>query len=244
MRASATRYAHYAHFQLCSRINKEQRIVPGSLVLGQVSQINSHDIALSLPNNLTGYVPITSISDKITERIEAIAQAEDNEADDEEAGEDTDDVDLDKLFTIGQYMRAYVVSTSDDSTSGKAKRRIELSLRPQQSNNDLTTQNIIPNSTLMASVNSVEDHGVIMDIGLPGSDVRGFMSSNEIGHGVELSSIQEGAIFFCLVTGQSSNGKIVKLSADTQKIGNLKKSGYLTEAPTIDVFLPAPQSRC
>jgi rRNA biogenesis protein RRP5 len=223
---------------MLSRANEQQRIVPGSLVLGQVSQINSHDIALSLPNNLTGYVPITSISDKITERIEAIAQAVDDETDAEEEIEDADDVDLDKLFTVGQYLRAYIVSTSDDSSSGKTKRRIELSLRPQQSNNDLTMRNIIPNSTIMASVSSVEDHGVIMDLGLPGSDIRGFMSSNEIGHGVELSSIQEGAVFFCMVTGLSSNGKIVKLSADTQKIGNLKKSGYLTEAPTIDAFLP------
>lgn len=223
--------------KLLFKANKQQRIVTGSIILGQVSQINSHDIALSLPNNLTGYVPITSMSDKITERIEAIAEAEDEDAKDEEGSQDSDDVDLDKLFTIGQYLRAYVVSTSDDGTSG-TKRRIELSLLPQQSNNDITMQNIIPNSTLMASVRSVEDHGVIMDLGLAGSDVRGFMSSKEIGHGVELSSIQEGAVFLCMVTGLSSNGQIVKLSADTQKIGNLKKSGYLTEAPTIDAFLP------
>jgi rRNA biogenesis protein RRP5 len=183
-------------------------------------------------------VPITSISDKITTRIEAIAQKEDTEDDNEDEDEDADDVDLHTLFTIGQYLRAYVVSTSDDANSGKSKRRIELSLQPQQSNGDLTRQNIIPNSMLMASVSSVEDHGVIMDIGLSGSDVRGFLSSNEIGNGLELSSIQEGAVFLCMVTGLSSNGKIVKLCADTQKIGNLKKSGYLTEAPTVDTFLP------
>lgn len=212
------------------------------MVLGQVSQINSHDIALSLPNNLTGYVPITSISDKITARIEAIAQAEDDEGDGdgdkEEEEEDSEDVDLGKLFTVGQYLRAYVVSTSDDTSSGKAKRRIELSIRPRQSNNDIASESIIPNSTIMASVSSVEDHGLIMDLGLPGSDVRGFMSSKEIGHGVNMSSVQEGAVFLCMVTGLSSNGKIIKLSADTQKIGNLKKANYLTEAPTIDSFLP------
>ena len=183
-------------------------------------------------------MPITSISNKLTERIEAIAQMEHNEAEDEDDNEDADDVDLEKLFTFGQYLRAYVVSTSDDTTAGKSKRRIELSLQPQQSNGDLATRNVVPNSVLMASVNSVEDHGVIMDIGLFGSDVRGFVSSNDIGNGLELSSIQEGAVFLCMVTGLSSNGKIVKLSADTQRIGNLKKSGFLTEAPTIDTFLP------
>ena len=146
-----------------------------------------------------------------------------------------------KLFSIGQYLRAFVISTTDDhdsTTGGKAKRRIELSLRPQQSNNDLSPQNAIVNSTLMASVVSVEDHGLIMDVGLPGPDMRGFMSSREIGHGVELSNIQEGAVFLCMVTGLSSNGKIVKLSADTEKIANFKKLNYLAEAPTVDAFLP------
>lgn len=182
---------------------------------------------------MTGYVPITSISDKITKRIEEIAAAEDND-------EEEDEVELGKLFSKGQYLRAYVVSTSDDPTSisGKAKRRIELSLRPQQSNNALATQNIITNSMLMASVSSVEDHGLVMDLGINDTTVKGFMSSKEIGHGIDISAVQEGAVFLCMVTGLSSNGKIVKLSADTQKLGNLKKLSYVSEAPTVDAFLP------
>jgi len=195
------------------------------LVLGQVSQINDHDIALSLPNNLTGYVPITSVSDKLTERIEAIAADDDTDEEDE----NQDDVDLQKLFKIGQYLRAYVVSTSDDSDSAstmKGKRRIELSLKPQQSNAAISPENIIVNSTLMASVISVEDHGIIMDLGLQAPDMRGFVSSKEIGYGIELSSIEEGAVFLCMVTGLSSNGKTVKLTADTQKIGNSKKPNF------------------
>ncbi|PQE33437.1 rRNA biogenesis rrp5 protein [Rutstroemia sp. NJR-2017a WRK4] len=218
-----------------------KRLVPGSLVLGQVSQINVTDIALSLPNNLTGYVPITSISDKITERIEAIAAAEENEDEKDNGEEEVEDVDLNKIFHIGQYLRAYVVSTSDEpsSTNGaKSKRRIELSLRPQQSNNSLTTQNLVANAFLMASVTSVEDHGLIMNIGLENAGIRGFMSSKEIGHGVSLADIQEGAVFLCMITGLSANGKTVKLCADTQKLGNLKKSNYLTDAPTVDAFLP------
>ncbi|KAF4626997.1 hypothetical protein G7Y89_g11155 [Cudoniella acicularis] len=216
-----------------------KRIVPGSIVLGQVSKINDHDISLSLPNNITGYVPITSVSDKITKRIEELAAAE--ELEDDEDQNSPEDIDLNELFRVGQYLRAYVVSTSDDSstsTGNKPKRRIELSVRPQQSNNTLTLQNIIPNNMLMASVVSVEDHGLIMDLGLNNPDVRGFMSSKEIGHEVELSKVQEGAVFLCMVTGLSSNGKIVKLSADTQKIANTKKLSHLSEAPTVDAFLP------
>lgn len=215
-----------------------QRLVPGSLVLGQVSQINATDIALSLPNNLTGYVPITSISDKTTERIKAMAAAEADDADDDL---EVEDIDLQKMFSMGQYLRAYVVSTSDDTDTaalGKGKRRIELSLRPQQTNNAITQQNLITNTTLMASVTSIEDHGLIMNIGFEDAGIRGFMGAKDIGYEVALTHVEEGAVFLCMVTGLSSNGKTVKLCADTQKIGNLKKSNYLTDAPTVDAFLP------
>ena len=194
---------------------------------------------MSLPNNLTGYVPVTSISDKLTEKIEAIATAEENET--EEESQNTDDIDLSKLFRIGQYLRAFVVSTTYDpidTNSGKLKRRIELTLRPQQANGSVTVQNVIVHNTLMASVASVEDHGLIMDLGLQDREMRGFMSSKEIGYGLKMTEIREGAVFLCMVTGLSSNGKIVKLSADTQKIANVKKLNYLSEAPTIDAFLP------
>ncbi|KAH7343014.1 hypothetical protein BKA65DRAFT_505364 [Rhexocercosporidium sp. MPI-PUGE-AT-0058] len=212
-----------------------QRIVAGSLVLGQVSQINDLDIALSLPNNLTGYVPITSISDKITQRIEAIAADEGNEEETE-----LEDVELKNLFTIGQYLRAYVVSTKDEdaAASGKAKRHIELSLKPQQANSSMAPQNVVANNTLMASVASVEDHGLIMDLGLADPAIKGFMSSKDVGFGVNISTIQEGAVFLCTITGLNSNGKTVKLCVDPAKIAHPKKPNYLSEAPTIDAFLP------
>ncbi|KAH8599837.1 hypothetical protein B0O99DRAFT_611188 [Bisporella sp. PMI_857] len=217
-----------------------KRIITGSMVLGQVSRINYQDIALALPNNLTGYVPMTSISDTITKNIEAIAEAE---PDDGDYGDEDDrmDVDLNKFFKIGQYLRAFVVSTSDDVSTGsavQAKRRIELSLRPQQTNSPITAQNVIVNNTLMASVASVEDHGLIMDLGLPDLDMKGFVSSKEIGSGYQIADIQEGAVLLCIVTGLSSNGKIVKLSANMEKIANPRKPNILTDAPTIEAFLP------
>lgn len=216
-----------------------KRLVPGSLVLGQVSQINPHDIALALPNNLTGYVPLTSISTKLTERVERLV-AQDGKSD-ASGSEDEDDIDLPSMFKVGQYLRAFVVSTSA-STSEKptelGKRRIELSVHPEHANVGLTAKELVTNSMVMASVVSVEDHGLIMDIGLGQSGITGFMSSKEVGFGVDLSTIEEGAAFLSMITGVSSNGKIVKLSADTQKIANIKKPNYVTDAPTIDAFLP------
>ena len=211
-----------------------QRLVPGSLVLGQVCQINRYDIALALPNNLTGYIPLTSISDKFTEVVEAIAQ---DEAGDET--EETTQLNLQSLFSISQYLRAYVVSTSDEIPSGRMGRRhIELSIDPHKVNTGLKKSNIVVNSMIQASVLSVEDHGMIMNLGLDDTNIRGFMSSKELGHHVNLSNVPSGRVFLCLVTGLSSNGNVVKLSADTLKAGTIKKGHFLTDAPSVDSFLP------
>lgn len=69
-----------------------RRLVPGSIVLGQITQITSRDIALALPNNLTGYVPITAISDSLDRKIEKLLNVDQEEDDNEE--EDGNDFDV------------------------------------------------------------------------------------------------------------------------------------------------------
>ncbi|KAL9125990.1 MAG: hypothetical protein Q9217_004885 [Psora testacea] len=211
-----------------------KRLVPGSLVLGQVSQINRHDIALSLPNNLTGYVPLTSISDSITKRLEAIAMNEESSGDEEGDGQ----TNLAAVFSVGQYIRAYVISTEETSSGTRGKRHITLSLNPRQANAGLTKLDIIANSLIQAAVLNVEDHGLIMDLGLGDTVVRGFISSEELGEGLDLSTVQVGAVYLCLVLGKSPNGKTIKLSMDPCRIGDVGKGAYLTDAPTVDAFLP------
>ena len=189
---------------------------------------------MNIPNNLTGYISLTSISDKLTKRVEALAAEE--EGDEQDA--DTK-VDLKRLFSIGQYLRAYVISTQEEASTGaKGKRHIELSINPREANSGLSKADYVINSMVQASVLSVEDHGLIMDLGTGDAGFRGFMSSNELGPNVDISSLEEGSVYLCLITGKSSNGSIIKLSADPQKIGNIKKGNFLTSAPTVDSFLP------
>lgn len=177
---------------------------------------------------------MTSISDTLTKRLEALA------ADEEATDEDAETrVDLKKLFSMGQYLRAYVTSTQEEASSGaKGKRHIELSINPREANAGLHKDDYVVNSMLQAAVLSVEDYGLIMDIGSGDDGVRGFMSSKELGPRLDITSLEEGSVHLCLVTGKSSNGKIIKLSADAQRIGNVKKGSFLTSAPTVDSFLP------
>ncbi|KAJ5978090.1 hypothetical protein N7501_001432 [Penicillium viridicatum] len=216
-----------------------KRIVPGAMILGQVSSINAHDIGLSLPNNLTGYVPLTSVSKGLEDRLEKMLNDE-GEDDDAEDSSDDESFDLKDHFYLGQYLRAFVVSTGSnpEDPKAKSKKRIELSVDPRQTNTGFSKSDLVVNSAVQASVVSVEDHGVVMDLGIEGSELKGFMSSKETDPSVDYSSIKEGSVFLCMVTGQNPSGNVIKLSSNFQTSASIKKSNYLSSAPTINTFLP------
>ncbi|KAI0844161.1 nucleic acid-binding protein [Daldinia vernicosa] len=209
-----------------------KRLVKGSLVLGQVAEISPLELVLSLPNNLSGHVPITAISDVLNEKIAAEA------ANDEEDDEAEDGLDLQTIFKIGQYLRAYVTSTIEESTAASAKprRRIELTLRPALANTGLSSQDVVTNSTVMATVISAEDHGFVMELGISDSDLRGFLPRKELAEDMTDSQLQPGSVVLCLVTGKSANGKVAQLTTLPNKIGRVQN--YASEATTINTFLP------
>jgi rRNA biogenesis protein RRP5 len=191
---------------------------------------------LALPNNLVGYVPLTAVSDKLNERLEKLLK--EDESDDAAGDEDGsfEDVDLKQMFVVGQYLRACVISTTDDGA--RARKRLELSIDPKLVNKGLSKRRMPVNVMVQASVVSNEDHGLVMDLGLEDTQIKGFLPKGELGSKVQHGKVQEGAVFMCLVTGLNSDGRIVKLSADQAKAGNITKGNTLTEAPTVDVFLP------
>lgn len=206
----------------------------GSLVLGQVCEINDLDIALALPNNLIGHVPITSVSGSLTKRIEAAAASDDTDEDDSP----DDDIDLRNLFEIGQYLRARVDSTMEEVADrpGKTKRRIELSIRPGDANVGLSKQELVTNSTVVAAIASVEDHGFVMDIDIEDSKITGFLPKKEVDLTISADRLQPGNVFLCVVTGLSANHKVVPLSIQNGKLGNVKN--VPAEATTINTFVP------
>lgn len=208
------------------------------MILGQVTSINAHDIALSLPNNLTGYVPLTSVSKSLEDRIEKLLNAEDD--DEDEGSSEEDSFDLKDHFYLGQFLRAYVVSTGTEAgeSSGRSKKRIELSVDPRQTNSGLSKSDLVEESIVQASVVSVEDHGLVMDIGIEGAGLKAFMGSKEIDPRVRSSDVKEGSVFLCAVTGQNASGSVIKLSANLQSTASTKKGHFLSAAPTINSFLP------
>lgn len=217
-----------------------KNIVVGTLVLGQVTDITSRDVVLALPNNLTGFVPLTAISEKVNQKIEALLAQADEDVDQDSDDDDDDDLDLKSLFHVGQWLRAIVTSTADESAVNglrKAKKRIELSVDPRQANVGLDASNLPLHSTLQAAVRSVEDHGLVMDLGLGDDSVRGFVSKKELGKIFDIAKVHEGQVMLGVVTGKASDGKVIKLAPDFTKMGDIAKH-CLSDAPTIDSFLP------
>ncbi|EFQ89360.1 hypothetical protein CFE70_003045 [Pyrenophora teres f. teres 0-1] len=208
----------------------------GTIVLGQIIDISHQDLVLALPNNLVGYVPLTAVCDKLNERLEKLLKDEDSDKKEGSDEDDFEDVYLKDMFSVGQYVRACITATNEDNA--RARKRLELSIDPKLVNKGLTKRKIPVNSMVQASVVSNEDHGLVMDLGLGDANLKGFLPKGELGPKIQHAKIQEGAVFMCLVTGINSDGRIVKLSADHTKVGNVAKGNTLTEAPTIDVFLP------
>jgi rRNA biogenesis protein RRP5 len=221
-------------------------LVTGSVVLGRVIAITNKDVAVSLANNLTGFVPLTAVSERLNSRIEKLVGDDQDGADlgeDEDDENDTDDIDLKKLFYLGQWLRAVVSASGSDASEsgGKSKRHIELSLDPSQVNGGLDADNVVVDSMIQASVRSVEDHGVIMDLGLSDSNIKGFIGKKELVGIHNIGDVQEGQVMLTLVTGKGSDGKVLKLTPNPNSFsvaGAGNKLQAVNDAPTIEGFQP------
>lgn len=93
---------------------------------------------VSLPHQLVGVIPITEISDALTETIQKIANDEDEDMDEEESKMPS----LNNMFYVGQWLRCKI--TNLPALEEKAKRPIELSLKPQVVNEDLLKVDTTP----------------------------------------------------------------------------------------------------
>ena len=54
-------------------------------ILGAIREVNEYDMAISLPNGLSGFVHIMHINEKITERLKEVLQTDDADSKDTEA---------------------------------------------------------------------------------------------------------------------------------------------------------------
>ncbi|TFK77280.1 hypothetical protein BDN72DRAFT_784291 [Pluteus cervinus] len=222
-----------------------KRIVTGMKIFGQIAAIQPLALIVSLPNQLFAHVPITHISSAFTQTLEAEAEGSgisDDEEDDEESSK-SHIPDLGELYQVGHFVRGIVTAVHPAGSTAashlgktrdevvKASRRVELSLEPDKVNAGVQKADIKPGFTLTAAVKSTEDHGYILDTGVP--EVSAFLSFKDA-KTREKSKIHTGQILDVTVTKVAAKGRTCHLTLDNA----VYSTTALSEISSVSSVLP------
>jgi len=130
-----------------------QKLAKGTKLLGIVREVSSDYALVSLPNMLTGYV----------RRDEKAKLA------------------LDQIIQVDMALSVVVLKATSETVSQKSstnhrskdttpvvKKRVELSISPSHVNDGWTSDTLYETMTLRGRIKSIEDHGCIVDVSVPG----------------------------------------------------------------------------
>ncbi|QRV97230.1 rRNA biogenesis protein RRP5 [Ceratobasidium sp. AG-Ba] len=216
-----------------------KRLEPSQKLLGTITSILPLALIVSLPNQLMGHVPIINISSQLTSRLESSpsrSSSPSSEEEDEEE-EETDIPSLAQLFSPGQYVSCIVKQVRPATgsidfgarprdESEKAARKVELSIRPGDVNAGVGAGDLSVGFNLPGAIQSVEDHGYTVDLGLSG--ISGFIPSSDTKH------LLVGQVVSTTVTKISENKRLATLSTDSEAI----RTASMSEATSANSLLP------
>jgi rRNA biogenesis protein RRP5 len=130
-----------------------KRLSVGMSMLGQVVEVKETGITLGLPDNLTGHVSFMDLSDRH------------HASDDIDDAEDSGATPVSQLVQVGDLLRCSVVNLR--RTHGHS--HVDASLRPSLLNAALSAKSLVPGLGVAGTVDSVEDHGYTVDLGIDGT---------------------------------------------------------------------------
>ncbi|CAE6479265.1 unnamed protein product [Rhizoctonia solani] len=218
-----------------------KRLEPGQRLLGQIASILPLALIVSLPNQLMGHVPIVNVSSQLTSRLESTPSSS-SEAEETE----TDEIDgvpsLSQMFKPGQYVSCAVKQVRPASSTidfgakprdegEKAARRVELSIRPNEVNVGVSAGDLRAGFYITGAVQSVEDHGYIVDLGIP--EVSGFIPYKDKSN-PDTKRLSVGQVVTSTVVKLSENKRLCTLSTKSDAVQNAS----LTEATSAHALLP------
>ncbi|KAL2086750.1 hypothetical protein ACEWY4_017809 [Coilia grayii] len=170
----------------------------GTLLLGCIKDVNDFEMVVGLPSGLTGYLPITNICESYNK---AISDKLDN-------GENAEEfAPLPHLFSPGGVVRC-VVSSLAESKEGHVS--LKVSINPKEVNKALTPGSLKSGMIISGCVESIEDHGYLIDIGL--SATKAFLPKPAAK--ASKQELRLGLYIECLLEEVKSDGRLVRLSVD------------------------------
>ncbi|KAG0334330.1 rRNA biogenesis protein rrp5 [Podila humilis] len=189
-----------------------KRLTEGTKLMGCISGIERgrdgdlEELVVSLPNNLTGYVTITEISDELLE------------------GETLPS--LNDLFFVGQWVQCAIVGLQQAASGGSAasgsdkhRRKILLTLKPFIVNAGIKPIDIAAGMLMAGTIESIEDRGYIVTLGLQG--MKGFLKNSESKMYQRIKNndkpLTVGQVLVVSVLSVEENKKTVQLTVDSMK---------------------------
>ncbi|XP_069045275.1 protein RRP5 homolog isoform X2 [Lepisosteus oculatus] len=201
-----------------------RNVTVGTLLLGCVKEVNDFELVVSLPSGLTGFVQITNISDSYTKLLS-------EQLDSAQSLEET--LTLPRLFPPGMLLRC-VVSSVEVTKGGHQS--LKLSVNPREVNKALGAGSLKAGMLISGSVESIEDHGYLVDIGVSGA--KAFLPRQKA-KDLQLESkggLMVGQYLNCLLEEVKNEGRIVRLSVGPSEIA--KAVADTQQGWTLNSLLP------
>ncbi|KAJ0242497.1 S1 domain-containing protein [Hirschfeldia incana] len=171
-----------------------KNISAGMKLLGVVTEVNQKDIVVNLPGGLRGLVRASEALDF----TDFVTEHDENEL-------------LRDIFSVGQLVPCIVLQLDDDKKEA-GKRKIWLSLRLSLLHKGFILDSFQPGMVVSANVKSVEDHGYILQFGMP--SITGFIKKSHEG----TQELKTGQLIQGVVTNIDKERKIVRLSSDPDSV--------------------------
>ncbi|KAM9792618.1 protein RRP5 homolog [Neosynchiropus ocellatus] len=166
----------------------------GMLMLGCVKEVADFEVTVGLPCGLQGILNIKNICDSFTKTLTEQLDSDDTE----------DICSLSQLFTPGMLLRC-VIAKMDVASNGFIT--VQLSINPKLVNAALTSKSLKAGMVLSGCVESVEDHGFIIDIGVSGT--KAFAPRKRVSSPEEL---KVGQYVVSQVKQVKNDGRVAQLS--------------------------------
>ncbi|XP_058237174.1 protein RRP5 homolog isoform X2 [Hemibagrus wyckioides] len=178
----------------------------GTVMLGCVRELLNFEVVLGLPSGLKGYMPISSICDAYTKILSSAL----------DSGTDLEDlVSPSHLLTPGQLVRC-VVTTLDLSKEGFVC--LKLSINPKDVNKELNSSSLKAGMTLSGCVESIEDHGYLIDIGVSGT--KAFLPKAKDESETTKKDLKVGQYVMAKLEEVKNEGRVVRLSVNPMVVNH------------------------
>ncbi|XP_075011064.1 protein RRP5 homolog isoform X3 [Calonectris borealis] len=185
-----------------------EALCEGMLLLGCIKEVSDYELVISLPNGLSGFVPVTQISDAYSKMLsKQVAQ-----------GELLEDLNtLSDMYSPGTLVRCIVTSVEK---SADGRRSIKLSINPKKVNKGLNASALTSGMLLSGFVSSVEDHGYLIDIGVSGT--HAFLPHQKAQNYIKAvkrgPDLKIGQNLNCVIVEVKNEGRVVRLSVDRSEV--------------------------